>query len=97
MMIFNTKKLVEMKAELEKKNGVLWDKAYLLSIDSHAYSCISDYDTYANWMKVNHRTLCNFQPFYNKAMPRTLLLTLNDLSSKYGNTYKSLSFHHYAS
>jgi glycosyltransferase involved in cell wall biosynthesis len=95
MMIFNCDKLKEMKHALEAKHHVSWDKVYLSTIDSKEYSCVSDYDTYANWVKNNYPDEVTCFPFYNRAFPRTELASLPALTAKYGNRYKSLSFHHY--
>lgn len=95
MMIFNTDKLREMKKEMEKHHDAPWDKVYLSTIDQNEASCVSDYDTYANWM------LCNFpdrilnKPFYNKGLTRSHLSDLASLQRVYGSSLKSLSFHSY--
>lgn len=95
MMIFNIKNLKLMKNELENKHGMAWDKVYLSNIDEKEMSCISDYDTYANWV------LCNFpekvitEPLYNTSFNRTKLLHLKESMKNLKNEYKSISFHGY--
>lgn len=95
MMIFNIELLKEMKDELETKHGMSWDKVYLSTIDDTESSCISDYDTYANWVHVNHPEKVLFTPFYNVSLARSFLAPLPELVKKYSDRYKSLSFHHY--
>lgn len=95
MMIFNTKKLALMKQELEKKHGMSWDKAYAGTANSTEASCISDYDTYANWMLCNFPAEVKDRIFYNKGLSRTFFGPLEELTRKYSSRYDSLSFHSY--
>lgn len=95
MMIFDCKRLKEMKKCMEDLRGAMWDEVYLSTIDQNEPSCVSDYDTYANWMSVNHPNEVCFTPFYNTAFPREKLLSLPELMNKYSDRYKSISFHHY--
>lgn len=95
MMIFNTDKLLEMKKQIETLHGISWDKAYLSTIDENEPSCVSDYDNYANWMRINHPAETTFTPFYNIALSRNMLLPLTELTKKYSEKLKSISFHHY--
>ncbi len=96
MMIFDVNMLKEMKAELEKLHNIEWYKEYCLSIDSTEPSCISDYDTYANWLKIHYSEKTSYRPFYNLSLERNKLLSLDDLAKRYGKKYKSLSFHAYS-
>ncbi|MBI5078290.1 MAG: glycosyltransferase family 2 protein [Candidatus Yonathbacteria bacterium] len=95
MMIFDCERLKEMKKRIGDLHGATWDKVYLSTIDQKEPSCVSDYDTYANWMKRNYPSEICFTPFYNTALPREKLLPLSALTKQYANKYKSISFHHY--
>jgi glycosyltransferase involved in cell wall biosynthesis len=95
MMIFNTQKLKKMKKELEKKHGQSWDQVYLSTIDESEASCVSDYDTYANWMLYNYPEMIINHPLYNKAFPRGKFRSLEVLEGLYSHLFKSLSFHSY--
>jgi glycosyltransferase involved in cell wall biosynthesis len=94
MMIFNNKMLGEMKKELDNKNGKPWDEAYLSTINNEL-SCISDYDTYANWMLCNYPHKVTAEPFYNTSLTRDRFSSVEELRNKYGKRYKSVSFHSY--
>lgn len=94
MMIFNHDKLKEMKQEIEKKHNKKWYEVYISSSNDYEKSCISDYDTYANWMLYNYPKEVNLYPFYNKSESRKNLVSLEELSKKY-NSLKSISFHSY--
>lgn len=95
MMIFNVEKLKEMKLEISKKNNKKWDDVILSLIDNKESSFFSEYETYSNWLSKNYPTRVRFVPFYNKALPKKDLTTLNELNKKYGKKYKSISFHSY--
>jgi hypothetical protein len=94
MMIFNHDKLKEMKKELEKKHNKSWQEVYLSTASPTESSCISEYDTYANWMLYNYPNEVKIYPFYNKNDSRKNIVTLNELCKKYPNL-KSVSFHSY--
>ncbi|MFA6158118.1 MAG: DUF6492 family protein [Candidatus Paceibacterota bacterium] len=95
MMIFNTDKLRMMKAELERRNGSSWDAVYMSTASESEMSCISDYDTYANWVLHNFPDEVGNRAFYNKGLSRDRFSSLEQLTSKYGRRYNSLSFHSY--
>lgn len=95
MMIFNKKLLREMKKEMEIRWNKSWDQVYLMTIDNQEASCVSDYDTYANWVLYHYPQLVKEQPFYNTSLSRTKLAPLEVLEKNYGKKYKSVSFHSY--
>lgn len=67
MMIFNSRCVLNMLREIESIHGMTWHEAIALTraIDSH--SCFSEYETYANWMLINHPQQCTIRPSYNLA------------------------------
>ena len=83
-----------MKKELEKKHNKKWFDVYVSTISPEEQSCISDYDTYANWMLYNYSNEAEILPFYNKSISRKYLGNLSDLAKKHINL-KSISFHSY--
>jgi hypothetical protein len=95
MMIFNHEKLTVMKQEMEQKHRISWDQVYLSTIDPNEASCISDYDTYANWLLYNYPELVINRPLYNKPLPRSEFKPLGQLQEEYSSKLKSLSFHSY--
>src|SRR3989344_947985 len=95
MMIFNVENLKKMKNELEIKHKMSWDKIYLSNIDEREMSCVSDYDTYANWVFYHFPEKVIRKPLYNRSISRTELSNLENLKEKYKNKYKSISFHSY--
>jgi hypothetical protein len=97
MMIFNTKKLTLMKKELEARHGMSWDKAYAGTASETEASCVSDYDTYANWVLRNFPNEVCDRIFYNRGLNRKHFGTLEELRARYGKKYSSVSFHSYIS
>ena len=95
MMIFNKQFLKEIKEELEKIHCIKWDTAYLNTINNKEASCVSDYDTYANWVLIHHPDNILEKPLYNKSLSREKLTTSENLEKKYGRKYKTISFHSY--
>ena len=93
MMIFNHDKLREMKKELETKHEKKWYDVYISTSSAEYRSCISDYDTYANWMICNHSEIVESIPLYNKGLSRNLLNNYDSLIDQYSNKYKTISFH----
>ena len=93
MMIFNTKKLALMKKEIEKKHRISWDKVYVSTTAEQEFSCISDYDTYANWVLHNFPHEVKNRVFYNKGLSRKYLAPIEILKNKWSKKYNSLSFH----
>jgi len=94
MMIFNHDKLKEMKKELEQKHNIPWYDVYISTSSSTEQSCISDYDTYANWVIKNYPNEVVCVPFYNKSISRKKLDSFEHLEDKY-KKFKSISFHSY--
>lgn len=94
MMIFNRKYLAAMREDIERKHGVRWHDAYLETRNSLHPSCVSDYECYGNWVRLNLPSACALMPLYNKSIARIKMeeaLHNTDLPRK----FHSLSFHHY--
>lgn len=94
MMIFNHQLLKKMKKVLETNYDKTWYDVYISTSDPNEQSCISDYDTYANWVLHNFPEKTVTAPFYNKSVSRNFLNSYEELVQEYSN-YKSISFHSY--
>ena len=95
MMILNKEMLKKMKQEIEGKHGKKWYEVYISVATPNEQSCISDYDTYANWVLVNYPQLVIQKPFYNTSVSRKNLDSLGNLCERYSKSFKSISFHSY--
>jgi hypothetical protein len=97
MMMFNKQMLTEMQSELEEKHGKPWDKVYAETASPDELSCISDYETYANWVRCNYPNKTKSVVLYNRTLPRSKLTDLDTLEKTYRDKYHTISFHAYAS
>lgn len=99
MMLFSKTYMRELKAELERKHNQPWDQVYINTskINPDEQSCISDYDTYANWVRCNYPERVKNIPLYNTTRNRAELTTQEDLEQRYADRYHSVSFHAHAS
>ena len=94
MMIFNKGLLGQMKRELEARTQQTWFDAYIATSSPTEQSCVSDYDTYANWVLRNHPEKALIRPFYNRNVLRSDINALEALCTTY-KTQHSISFHSY--
>ncbi len=94
MMIFNKGLLGQMKRDIEARTQQTWFDAYIATSSPTEQSCVSDYDTYANWVLCNHQEKVLVRPFYNRNVPRSNMNTLEALCETY-RTQHSISFHSY--
>lgn len=97
MMIFNHRLLKEMKKELEDKHSKPWFESYISTSSPKIHSCISDYETYANWVLHNYPNLVKPSPFYNYSVSPKELTKLAELCERYERRYNSISFHSWQS
>lgn len=96
MMIFNKYLLREMKCELERRFSSNWHDVYISSKNSLEQSCVSDYETYGNWVLYNHSKIVKIKPLLNKNASRKMISNLASLCISH-KFYHSVSFHSYLS
>lgn len=94
MMIFNKTLLGQMKQELEERSKQTWFDAYISTSSATELSCVSDYETYANWVLRNHPGKACVRPFYNRNVLRSNMCPLDQLCATYASQH-SVSFHSY--
>ena len=95
MMIFNKGFLAQMKAEIEKKNGKVWDKAIMSFMDKKEKSYFSEYETYGNYMLKHHPESIVCKPFYNTSLKANAPRSSSLLSKNFSKKYNSVSFHNW--
>jgi hypothetical protein len=93
MMLFDVEHLAAMKREIEKRHGKKWDEVYINLARPDDLSCVSDYETYGNWVLHRHPEKILVQPLYNIALSRKHLTTPLELQKRFGRKCKSISFH----
>lgn len=94
MMIFNRNLLGEMKREIELGSGLKWYDAYIATSSVMDQSCVSDYETYANWVIFNYPEMALVKPLYNRNVFRENIAELDVLCGLY-RSCRSISFHSY--
>lgn len=97
MMMFNGKMLSELRNQLEEIHKKPWDQVYIGTKETNEMSCVSDYDTYANWVLCNYPNKVKNIVLYNRTLNRSDLTNLPELERRYKDKYHSVSFHSYAS
>ncbi len=81
-ILFSSKKLKEMKADIESRNpGRKWYEAILDSIDYEEPASFSEYETYGNWLLINHPNLMKCEYWYNQTVKVNSRNNLDKLSS----------------
>jgi len=70
MMIFNSDYLKEMKDELEARWNRPWFDVVISTSSSAEQSCVSEYETYSNWVIFHYPEKYIIYPFYNKGQVR---------------------------
>ncbi|RUS49066.1 DUF6492 family protein [Cohnella sp. AR92] len=92
-MLFNKRKLSQLKRTIEKKHGTKWHAAILKSIDKTKPFAFSEFETYGNYLRSTEPGSCLLRAAKNKHVHRSYRsLTASELK-KYAAKYRSLSFH----
>ena len=94
-ILVNISILRQLKDDLLKKNGLIWYEAIINSLDTSELSGHSDYDTYGHYALGMMKERFCLHYWHNKSLSRELLPKVTELSARYSNNYKSLSFHSY--
>ncbi len=92
-MLFDTKRLRQLKHEIEKDSGVKWFEKILASLDKKEISSFSEYETYGNWMLINYPNEVKFEYWFNYSCPRDLLNRSKFITNIESGHYRSISFH----
>ncbi|MBP7496984.1 MAG: hypothetical protein KA792_04900 [Bacteroidales bacterium] len=96
-MLFEAKKLKELRLLIEKHNNCSWDKAIIATADNNQLSCFSEYETYANFVLQKYKREFMISYWFNKNLPVNELINISHLINLYSEKFLSLSFHSYNS
>jgi len=94
-MIFQKKKLFEIKQEIEKRTNEKWYYGIINNIDKNEISAVSDYETYGQYVISKFRSEVILEYWFNKPMRRDQLRNIHEIENLNSSRFKSLSFHHY--
>lgn len=92
-MIFDRRKLNEMKVQLELLHSCKWHNAILDKLDYCEFSGFSEFETYGQYMFLHHKSDIILQYFSNKSLKREKMQNFEQIEMLYGDKYKSVSFH----
>lgn len=91
-MIFNQRKLNELKNFMENKHGLPWYEVIIKYLDRETMSGFSEYETYGNYLFDFYRDEIILEYFYNIRFKTNYLNSAKELAHKLSNKYKTLSF-----
>lgn len=93
-MLFEKKKLKQLKKHIEFVNQCKWYDAIIKSIDPGESSSFSEFETYANFVLDKYRDQYILEYWFNKSLSKTNTTIENDIST-YSKNYKTISYHTY--
>ena len=91
MMIFDCRMVSEMLAQIESRHGVPWHEAIARTRALDRNSCVSEYHTYASWVKHHYPERASRRPLYNRGGPRPAEHSVEDLAG----SLVTISYHSY--
>jgi len=95
-MMFERRRLVDLRDTIERENGRPWHEAILATAEgAQSYSFFSEYETYGNHCLFRYPDDALIQYWNNLAMKRDALGDLNKLIRRYQGTHRAISFHSY--
>lgn len=94
-MLFETKKLGELKVRIEQNTDVVWYQAIIKYIDRKTWSGHSEYETYGQFLFNHYRNEIALEYWFNLRLMRPEIGKIRELAGQYRNRYKSISFHSY--
>jgi hypothetical protein len=94
-MLVERRKIAALRAAIEARHRMAWHEAILAVVDYAEFSGFSEYELYGHFVHDRFPREVALTYWYNKAMSRRDLVSLNELERAYADRYKSLSFHHY--
>jgi len=97
-MLFEKKKLKELREHIEKVTQKDFNNAILGCIDENENSCFSEYETYANFVLKKYRSEYKIEYWNNISLKNNLINSIDYFSAFYKpSNIKSISFHDYNS
>lgn len=94
-MLFERKKLCQLKNDIESKNYDTWYNSIIKNMDKKQMSCHSDYETYGQYVISKYWNQINLQYWFNLSLSRKEIVNISILKNQFKDKYKSLSFHSY--
>lgn len=92
-MVFNRRKLVRLKREIETRHGMRWFDAIWHCMDKTKPYAFSEYETYGNFLYATQPGSIVRLPARNKSMHIPVRRLSDKAIRQYARSYRSLSFH----
>ena len=93
--LIDKKVMVELKANLAARHGMIWYRAIMAAVDPLEMSSQSDYDTYGHFFYDKMKQDMQIRYWFNKSLSRKSINDLAEYKTKYQGKYRTLSFHEY--
>lgn len=95
--LFDKRKLTELKNNIEKHCKIKWYQAIVTTkdINSREGSCVSDYETYGQYVYLNYPDECRLEHWFNLSLNRKNLSRIAKLKKQLRSKFKTVSFHTY--
>lgn len=94
-VLINKRRMKQLKTDVEAYCKKPWYKAIIENIDKTNGSAISDYETYGQYIYNNFIKDMEIEYWSNISLKRDALTNTDQLSKKYGDKFKTVSFHSY--
>ncbi len=93
--LYDKEVLQDLKNRIEKKWGKVWYQAIIDNINYSDGSCVSDYETYLQYLHKHYPEKVELEHWGNVSLPRAKVKELNTLAQQLRNSHKVISFHSY--
>jgi hypothetical protein len=80
---------------MEQVGNAPWYTSVINASDLTDFSCFSEYETYGQWCIANYPEMTHREFAFNKSLSRRLMSSVEALIERYGNDWRSISFHWY--
>ncbi|WP_028562195.1 DUF6492 family protein [Paenibacillus pinihumi] len=92
-MLFDKKKVRELKQTIEKRHGVKWYSAILRSINKKKQFGFSEFETYGNFLYARNASRVSFKRALNKSLGQSYSALAPARKKSLAKAFRSLSFH----
>lgn len=96
-MIISKKVLGVLKSRIEEHTGKSWWEGILDCLDPDQPSSFSEYELYGNFLYSHYPKDLTIEYWFNKTLPRSSLMPLEEACRIFSKDFKSVSWHSYNS
>ncbi|WP_379134255.1 DUF6492 family protein [Paenibacillus sp. sgz500958] len=92
-MLFEKKKLAQLKRTIEAKHHLPWHSAIIRSINKKKQFGFSEFETYANYVYSHNQASVTLRSARNKSLATPVTSLTASRIQKFSSSFRSLSFH----